>query len=122
MYLSKPLKVLVGIGTFWPIMFIIIAVMFFVGLTIDADNWGNEPPREFFAFLFMFIPLYFITLLTYLGLMVFYIFHIVKNMSLTESYKIMWIILLFFVSFIAMPVYWIVCVWPEPKTESGKIS
>ena len=120
MNLSKPMKLLVGAGTFLPMFFIIVVSIFFVAIIASADHWGKEPPSELWIFFAVVIPLYFVVLITFIGLMVFYVFHIVKNITLSEGYKIMWLLLLFFVSFIAIPVYWIICVWPEPKEENGE--
>jgi len=121
MNLNKPLKVLLGLGTIWPFVYFFLFVVSIIGLLMNSDHWGNEPPIEAILFFIIFFILYFITIILHIGLMVFCIIHIIKHKSLTEGYKIMWMILLFFMGFFTMPIYWIICIWPEPKENTGEL-
>jgi hypothetical protein len=53
------------------------------------------------------------TMFVSLGLLVFYIVHVFKNAALAEDRRILWTLIIFMGSFVAMPVYWVLYVWPQ---------
>ncbi len=117
MQISKPLKILVGIGTLWYVIFpfIYIGVIFLVmfGILGLAANMDENAAPLFILPLFLIIPLFFLTILVYMALMVFYIIHLVKNKEGSETARILLGIGFFFMTTIAMPFYFFLYVWPE---------
>jgi hypothetical protein len=48
-------------------------------------------------------------------LLVFYIIHVVKNKRIKDDMRIIWILIIFFGSMFAMPVYWYLYILKEDK-------
>ena len=117
MQISKPLKILVGIGTLWYVIFpfVYIGVIFLVmfGMLGLAANLEENAAPLFMLPFFLIIPLFFLTILVYIALMVFYIIHLVKNKEGSEIARIFLGIGFFFLNSIAMPFYFFLYVWPD---------
>lgn len=45
------------------------------------------------------------------GLMIFYLFHLYSTSGLGAGSRALWLVLIVFVSFLAMPLYWYLHVW-----------
>jgi hypothetical protein len=117
MQISKPLKILVGIGTLWYLIFpfIYIGLIFIVmfGITGLAANVDESAAPLLMLPFFLIFPLFFLTILVYMALMVFYIIHLVKNKEGSETARILLGLGFFFLTSIAMAVYYFIYVWPD---------
>jgi hypothetical protein len=117
MKISKPMKVLVGILTglelLWPFV-LIAAWFFFMVVAINSTENQNAQadtiiPLVFFPFLCLMICSSFLTF----GLKIFYLVHLILNKTGTDIARILFGVGIFFLSFITMPVYFFVYIWPE---------
>jgi hypothetical protein len=45
------------------------------------------------------------------GLMIFYLIHLYSTSGLRVASRVLWLVLIVFVSFLAMPLYWYLHVW-----------
>ena len=116
--LSKPVRLLLGVATLWPILYFVA----FVGLLLFpflSAMWQVEPPimrtpvpPRWLAVTFV---LHFGTIILGLGLLVVSIVDVFKNDRITRDMKALWAIVLFMGGFIAMPVYWYLYFWRDPK-------
>lgn len=104
--MSKVKKILLGIATLWPIiyMFIFLGFMFFF-----ITNTTN--PEIIFGYLF---GGHIFTMLLMIILLIIYIRDVFKNDMVIETRKTLWTILLLFGNMIAMPIYWYIYIWKKP--------
>ena len=121
---KKSTKILLGVATIWPIAYMLlffVGMMFMMFLMPFAS--GSTPPHQadspliFIGFL-SFFTVHMLTILMSMGLMAFYIVRIFKT-PLDEAMKIMWTVLICMVGIFAMPVFWYLYIWREPKAVSA---
>lgn len=126
MTFTKPIKILIGVLTL-----LIILVPFFImplvwgfsmlsGLMMAAQPDQVEAPLVFAAMFFV-LPLFMLYPFVQLALQVFYIIQAVKNKTLTDTPRILFILGSFFMPFVALPLYYGMYIWrdaPKPAVES----
>jgi hypothetical protein len=123
--MKKSTKVLLGIATIWPILYMFLFVAAALLMVFLAQQ-GGPPDRGsgsvLFPFgFFVFFILHMLTIFGHMGLTVFYIIRVFKTERLDQNLKIMWTLLLFFVGFFAQPIFWYQHIWRGmPETESEK--
>jgi hypothetical protein len=124
MTLSKPWKITVGLATLWlvlyPLLFFAVWLIMFIGMPISgiiaSSAEGNLPMfiAPFFMLPFFCIfPLHFLTIFIALGLMAFYLIHVIKNTKANDTVRIILGVGCFFMPFIAMPVYYYAYIWHD---------
>lgn len=119
--MGKPLRVLIGIGTFLPLVafasyFAFIFSVVFRSLPPSPGRTGSTTPTGAvnlagFGAVFALMG---ITAIAAYGLVVLFIIDIVKNDRLDEGSKIGWTLGLFFANFLVLPVYWFLYFWRVP--------
>lgn len=110
--MKTPLKVVLGIATLWPLvyLFIFIGFAFYTILTVTPHaEVGRGPPAGLVA---IFI-LHGITMLWMIGLIAIYIYDVFHNDSVDKDKKALWAVVLFCANMIAMPIYWYIYLWRE---------
>jgi hypothetical protein len=122
MKITRPYKILIGIGTIWyvlyPLLFIAVWFMMVFGMGLmpllagSGESPGSAPPFLMFPF-FSIFPLHFCTIFIGLGLMVFYLIHVIRNTQADETIRIVLGVGCFFIPFIAMPIYYYLYIWLE---------
>lgn len=121
MKLTKKQKILVGIGTFWPILYVPIFMIFvfamMFGSALEPGRGGELNPLFGIGFGVFFL-VHMFTILLSLGMTVFHVIHAVKNESLESNMRIVWIVLFFFAGMIAEPIYFYLEVWKD-KPDIG---
>jgi len=116
MKLNKNQKILIGVFTIVPIVlsFFLVGWMIFEGMQLvqDIEASGQEPDMSTIMS-FMAPLIVIILILSLIGtiLLVIYIVHIVKNERLEMGMKILWIVMIFVLGNLAMPVYWFAEMW-----------
>lgn len=104
--MSKAKKILLGIATLWPILYMFI----FFGLAFSfITNAAN--PEVVFGYLF---GGHIFTMLLMVILLIIYIRDVFENDMVLETRKTLWTILLLFGNMIAMPIYWYIYIWKRP--------
>lgn len=130
MTLSKPVKYLVGIATFWYTLYLfltVVGVILFFGYVFLALMTGGEAVtnlprlfREILSLEFM-LPIHVCSLFLEVGLLVFYLIHTIKNTNASDSVRIMLGLGHLFLPFIAMPVYYYLYIWrADPPQWAAK--
>lgn len=120
MNLNKPAKVILGILTSLPILFV-ISIIGFVIFNFISMFFNQEPAMSmmYMSYLSYIIPYFFLVVFLSLGLFIFYIVHIIQNQYFDSEKRILWIVVLFVLGGISMPIYWYVHVWKlSPNTDS----
>lgn len=123
--MSKPLKLLVGVLSIWPILYILllfalVASSFVWMSRTDAAQTGpSAGPPAVFAVLFAG---HLATILVILGLFAFYIVYLFKTDRVPPEKKGLWAAMLFLGTMIAMPVFFYLYVWPDewPRSSRGR--
>jgi hypothetical protein len=116
MVLSKPTKVLIGLATCWPFLYICVAFVFII-LHVFVE--GTRPPRAhagpapWFA---IFFVLHLLTILGMFGLLTFYMVYLFRTDRVGQDKKAFWAVVLFLGNLIAMPIFFVLYIWPDlPK-------
>ncbi len=124
--LSKPIKVLVGVGTAWlilyPLLFIVVWFTMFRGFMSLGEEAG---PPAFITSLFpAILPLHCLTIIIQFALMAFYLFHVIKNNAGSDVLRVILGIGVFFMPYVAMPIYFFLYIWPQqpPRWASAEES
>lgn len=110
--MKKWLKILLGLATLWPFVYMIIFFVVIISTLIFMPNQeaeGSGPPM-FFA---VIIPLHLLTMLWIIALTIFYIVNVFKNDLVDKAKKVLWAVVIFMGSLIAMPIYWYLYIWRE---------
>ena len=117
MSISK--KIILGIATFWPTFYIIIFFLFVLSQFFTAFSIGKfgTAPNVIFKIFPIIFGLHFLTIILMIVLLFTYIRNVFNNKRIAQDKKTLWIIVLFFGNFIAMPIYWYLYIWKEPQKE-----
>lgn len=125
MTLSKPWKITVGLATLWlvlyPLLFFAVWLIMFIGMplsfmfSVPLEGDVSMPILPFFSFVpfFCIFPLHFLTIFIAIGLMAFYLIHVIKNTKANDTVRIILGVGCFFMPFIAMPVYYYAYIWQD---------
>ncbi len=113
MRISRPVAMLIGALTFWPILYMFIFfATFFTGFLMRPGS-SMQPEAGFQSFQVL-MAVHLGTMLLMMALLTFYIVHVFKNSAIAGDKRTLWAVVLFFGNIIAMPVYWFLYVWREP--------
>jgi hypothetical protein len=120
MRLSKPIKILVGLGTAWltiyPFLFLEVWLTMVLGMVFMSGSSNDSQPFFLIPF-FAIFPLHFLTIFLQFFLDVFYLIHVIKNTTASETLRIILGVGPFFLSFIAMPIYYYLYIWRDQPPD-----
>ncbi len=114
--MKKSTKVLLGVATIWPVLYICFFMASIFALVIFGALRGGPPGPGSILLPLGFMGLMFVHMITIFGslaLTAFYIIKVIKMKSLNENMKIMWVLLLYFAAMLAEPVFWYLYIWRE---------
>ncbi|HXD29962.1 MAG TPA: hypothetical protein VN643_02520 [Pyrinomonadaceae bacterium] len=110
-------KILLAAATVWPFLYMLLFFGFIMLTFLTAtNNPGGGGPVVLFAVIF---PLHILTMLLIMALTVFYIVNVFRNDRVVKDMKVLWAVVLFMGSIIAMPIYWYLYIWREPATPAS---
>jgi heme/copper-type cytochrome/quinol oxidase subunit 3 len=105
------LKVVLGVATIWPILYIFI---FFALVIVQFSTLiGGSPDGAFPVVFFILIGLHIFTMFWVMALLVYYIVNVFNNERVPGDKKALWAVVIFLGNMIAMPVYWYLYIWRE---------
>jgi hypothetical protein len=113
--MSKSGKILLGIATIWPILYMIFFFIFiFTAMTSSPSSVFDDSGSlgSMFAVIF---PLHILTSFLMMGLTIYYIVNVFRNERVHQDKKTLWAVVLFLGNVIAMPIYWYLYIWGEEK-------
>lgn len=117
MQLSKPVKVLVGVGTAWvllyPFLFSVAIVSTLFGIITASVSWGS-----FSIAFFALVPLHLLTIILWPVLTGFYLVYITRNNTRIEVSRIILGLGLFFFPFVVMPLCYYLYIWRAQPPET----
>ena len=126
MNISKPIKILIGCLTVFAVLFpfLIMPAFFFAMFSFGfplIDPYSVSNPNDLiknlFPIMMVFYPLVMCFTFVQLGLQIFYAIHEIKNNALNDTNRILFVIGTFFLPYIAMPIYFIICLWKDSTQE-----
>ena len=117
MRIRKPLAILIGLFTIWPVLYLLLFMIFFVvmAFTIVRHAPQHQPDPGFFPYIV--IP-HVGTMLLMFALAVFYIVHVFKNAALKDDRRVLWAVVLFMGLPFSAPVYWWLFVWRPARGDT----
>jgi len=115
--MSKSSKLAIGFVSFIPLILVGVMIVMIFSLIPEFIEWDKYEPgaREIFT---TFAPIFIIgifTALISLGLLIFFIIHLVNNKQLEPGERIVWVFVFLFASMIGYPIYWFLRIWNEKK-------
>ena len=118
MRIRKPLALVIGLFTIWPVVYMVLFMAFFVvtAFTIfqQAQQHHPQPGPGFLPYIF--VP-HIATMLLMFALMAFYIVHVFKNTALKDDRRVLWAVVLFMGLPVSAPIYWWFYVWPQASSN-----
>lgn len=125
MKLSKPVKILIGAGTgiyaLFP-LFLFFIWLLAVFTILVTSNYQGEPSPIFFVLFSLMFPAICLVNLLHLALVSFYITHMIKNNTANETLRVLLALGLFFLPWLAMPVYLLIYILPSQPPEWALIA
>lgn len=110
MLIRKPLAIVIGLFTIWPLIYVGLFMVFLVVVAFTIFQHAPQHQSGPGIFPYIIIP-HVGTMLLMLALMAFYIVHVFKNPALKPDWRIVWTALLFFIFAFSGPVYWWLFIW-----------
>jgi hypothetical protein len=115
MKLNNTYKILVGLATLWvmlyPLLFLCVWLTFPLSMLLP-ESTAQEFPFAFVSF-FAVIPFHCFTIFLQMALSVFYLVHVLKNVNAAETVRIVLGVGVFFLPYVAMPIYYYLYIWRE---------
>lgn len=105
---SRPVTILLGFATIWPLLYIVSFFGFIFFLFARAT--AAPQPQAFDAFRYVF-ALHVLTMILMFALTIVYIVHAYRTDQIAEDRRMIWIVILFFGNLIAFPIYWYLYLW-----------
>lgn len=116
MVLSRPVKVVVGLLTAWPILyaglFFIFMVWMVAWISRTSGPGGDQSSSLPGPAMLMFV-VHFLTILLVFGLMAFYLVYLFKTKRVPENTKALWAVGVIVGGVVAMPAFFYLYVWPD---------
>lgn len=121
--MKKSTKVLLGILSFLPILFIIIYFVGFFTVLItqipELEQNTGEIPTTFLSSIFGLLLFLILAGIIKLGLTIYYIIHASENPKNDSNKKIMWILILIFFGTIGNVVYYFLEIYPIDTAQKN---
>ena len=114
--MQKPTKVLLGIATLWPIIYMFLFFAFVFSMALGLRGGDNIEPGGIQPMMALVFGLHLLTMLIIMALTVFYIVNVFRNDRVEKDKKALWAIVIFMGNAVAMPIYWYLYFWKEPST------
>lgn len=115
-FMSRSSKLFIGILSFLPIVLLFVLLFMILRLLPTFIEWNDnyEPaPQEVFS---LFGPIFILGMgmgLLSIGLLIFFIMHLVRHKAMDSTERIIWILVFLFAGIIGYPIYWYMRVWKD---------
>lgn len=123
--MKKPGKVILGVATAMPLVYLGVFAVLFLSLFLSVatghlppgtkTSGGGPPP----AFIAMF-ALQCVMMTWTVVLLVIYIRDVFQNPRVAPDKRALWAVVLFLGNTIAMPIYWYLYVWRDPRSDLSR--
>ncbi|MBN8857893.1 MAG: PLDc N-terminal domain-containing protein [Sphingobacteriales bacterium] len=127
--MSGTAKIVLGIISILPLCFLAIYFFFFISFFFTSMGHGMQQPPElnqafpenFMSNMVWLFLLIILTALLSLGLLIYYIVHVVNNNRIDSTERIIWVLVFVLAGMVGFPVYWYMRIWkqrPVPPAQS----
>ncbi|HDS08669.1 MAG TPA: hypothetical protein ENN73_00450, partial [Firmicutes bacterium] len=114
--MDKRNKVILGFFTIWPVIYIFVFILVAMIIVLIGIFTGGDEER-FMPFLvggsIILMMFHFATIIVIWVMIIIYIIKVINNPDFEQANKVIWCLLIFFASIIAMPIYWYLYIWKE---------
>lgn len=113
--MSRGTKLFVGLVSLLPMVLLVVFLFIFLQVFPVFFSWENSDPEPYTVFetLRPIFILGFIMALVSLGLLVFFIIHLVGNKKLDSTERVIWILIFLLAGIVGYPIYWYMRVWKD---------
>lgn len=120
--MKKSTKILLGLATLWPFIYMILFVAFVFSMILWAPSSEGQKSGVPLSFA-VFMVFHVLTMLWMVGLTIIYMVDVFRNERVEKDYKVLWAVVIFMGNMFAMPIYWYLYLWREPPvTKSADAS
>jgi hypothetical protein len=121
--MSRSGKIFLGVLTFLPFIMFAIYIAVFISFFFEIfRNQSVQPyPGEIPFAIIPIIDFALLMALATLGLMIYYIIHVVNNKKIDSTERLIWILVFLFAGMIGFPIYWYMRIWKE-NTDDGQLT
>lgn len=113
--MSRSSKIIIGFLSFTPVIFAVIIIIMTLNLIPHFMAWDNYEP-DFYTVFSSLTPLILtaiIACLFSLGLLIFFLIHMLNNKTMEPVEKVIWILAFLIIGVVGYPIYWYMRVWNE---------
>jgi hypothetical protein len=107
---SRVTTIVIGVATIWPIIYMCLFFGFIAYSFSSANLPAGQSSGVPVLFKFIFV-LHLLTMLLMFILMAVYIVHAFRTDLVPADKKVLWVVVLFFGSVVAFPIYWYFYMW-----------
>ena len=121
--MSRSSKLFIGILSFLPIILLLVFLFMIFSMFPTFFQWDkyDPAPQEVFS---AFAPLFFLGFamgILSIGLLIFFIMHLLRHKALDSTERIIWILVFLFAGIVGYPIYWYMRVWKDDIQSSGSL-
>lgn len=114
--MSRPTRTFIGILSVLPLagIFILLAYLFtsFIPHMIELDKMGNEvEAMDVLPSVGVLLIIIILFGILHLGLLIYFIIHVIQDGTASSGDKLLWVLLLFFFNPLSFPFYWYFRIW-----------
>ena len=114
--MSRSSKLFIGILSFLPIILcftLLFMVLWLIPTFVEWDKTYEPAPQEVIGTIG---PIFILGLgmgLLSIGLLVFFIMHLLRHKAMDSTERIIWILVFLFAGIVGYPIYWYMRVWKD---------
>ena len=111
--MSQGSKIFTGFLSFIPVIMLIVFLSYFFQMLPRFIEWGGTEPDPTTVFETI-RPIFIWGILmglSSLGLLVFFIVHLIRNKQVEQNERIIWILVFIFAGMVGYPIYWFMRIW-----------
>jgi len=116
MRISKPLAALIGVATILPAIYM---ALFFATFSSGLSPGATADEMPIFGTFQTMMAFHLAVMALTVVLLVFYVVHAFKNERLVGDKRVLWVVVIFFGSFVAGIVYWWIYIWHDEPLHSS---
>jgi hypothetical protein len=125
MKLSKTARIITGLLTAGVVLYPFLILLFVLGMTLlmplsvilleqNSSPGGSAlTGMVFFLVFILYIFLQFFLVFLLIGMSIFYLVHVIKNKTGRDIWRVILGVGVFYLPYLAMPVYYFIYIWPE---------
>jgi len=113
--MSRSSKLFIGILSFLPIILLVVLFVMIIGMFPTFIEWDryDPAPQEVVSFVVPVFILGFGMAILSIGLLVFFIMHLLRHKAMDSTERIIWILVFLFAGIVGYPIYWYMRVWKD---------